>query len=508
MNNKVILNVRKYFPSSWSKWKDYLKTSILVILAAMVYALNSFVDNFMCTTISGGNQSLAYANTWTEIEIGIISLTTIVGSSIFAQYVGKGDIQKIREVVSFRILFALLIALLFAIPAMIVPSRMVELISGFDSEMSKVVKNNAESYLRVIAIGWIINAISFTLAMVLREKHHGIASFIASLISLIVNIVLNSIFIFGLDLEIYYLAISTIISLAISSGYVIIFISMKDRSLLVNPLKMFKISKTILMQFGKRTPSFLLLTFGSLTVTLRVMLWNWGYPTGTVGDPIYKLSAAAILGISAMFFNIFWTTFESINANIAIYVGRELGHDNFEVAKNNANELQGFHVTIASIMAIALFIVTWIIRVSPFISRGFEEQVIEYWKENNTLGYSPEQINEIAKKAGESLLKNIQYNLFPLCVMMPLFIWFITRNRVISAGGFTNLVSVIELLTGTAQLGWIAMLCFVIKSPDGKQLPFSTTYSLFFITDMIKCIIYEIVFRKVQWMKNITKEEY
>ena len=50
---------------------------------------------------------------------------------------------------------------------------MIELISGFDNAMSDNIKNQAIEYLRMIVVSWILNAISFTLAMILREKNHG-----------------------------------------------------------------------------------------------------------------------------------------------------------------------------------------------------------------------------------------------------------------------------------------------------------------------------------------------
>ncbi len=506
MSSKITLNFKRYFPSSKANWIKYLKTSVPVILAAMVFAFNSFVDNFMSTSIPGGNQALSYANTWTEIEIGIISLTTIVGSSIFAQYVGKEDVHKIKEVVSFRILFALFISLLFAIPAMAMPLQMVELISGFDRNMSENVKSGASNYLRIIAVSWVINAVSFTIAMILREKHHGLASFIASLISLVINVVLNSIFIFGLRYDIIFLAISTIISLVVSTTFAVCFIASKDRTILINPFKMFKISKTIWVQFGKRTPSFILLTAGSLAVTFRVLIWNLGYPTGSIGLREYRLSAAAVLGIAGMFFNIFWTTLESINANIAVFVGRELGNNHFEQAKKNAEELLGFHVTIAAIMGLLLFCVTWAIRYSSFFAHGFELDLIDYFTKNSSL--TEKQYMPIVKQAGQELLKNIQYNLFPLCFNMPMFIWFITRNRVISAGGLTNLVSTIEMISGGLQLGFIALICYVFNNRETNSLSFAAAYSIFFISDWIKFVIYEIVYHKVKWQNNITNVEY
>ncbi len=122
-------------------------------------------------------------------------------------------------------------------------------------------------------------------------------------------------------------------------------------------------------------------------------------------------------------------------------------------------------------------------------------------------GWTPEQYEPVVKAAGQELLKNIQYNLFPLCFSMPMFIWFITRNRVISAGGLTNLVSTVEMIAGLLQLGYIALICYVFNNRATHSLSFATAYSIFFISDWLKMITYEIIYRKVNWLNNITKLE-
>ncbi len=486
--------IKSYFPENKHKWKSFLLTALPVMLSSMIFALNAFVDNFMSTTISGGNQALSYANTWTEIEVGIIALTTIVGTTLFAQYLGQNDERKVKEVICMRILFAVGISLVFAIPTWITPDGMVKLISGFDDKLSTNIIDKSSSYILIITASWILNAIWYTLSMVLREKHHGGASFISSLISLIANIVLNSIFVIWLELGINFLAISTIIANILGLIYCILYMVIKDRSILINPLKIFIISSEILKQFFSRSISFICFSISSIAITIRFTLFNIIYPTGTIGESAYQISAATVLGISGMFFNIFWTMFDSINANVAIYVGKHLGSNNFDEAQLNAKQLQGFNIIVALVLSALLFILTWCIPYMTFMADGYKKGI--------EASLSPEQVNQ----AVSFYLETIKETLWPLVFYMPMFIWFITRSKVIAAGGHTNIVAITESICSCSQLGWIAIIGYGINGgTNDPKLTFQLAYSIFFISDICKVFIYEVMIKKVNWVKNITE---
>ena len=494
-----------YFPDNKHTWKKFILTSLPAILAALVFSLNSFIDNFMSTNIDGGNQALAYANTWTELLVGIIGITSMVGSVIFAQYLGKRDFVKVKEVIHVRILFSLSIALLFVIPAWITPVGMVQLISGFDPNLNGDlidIRNSSALYLRIITASWLLNTLWYTLAMIMREKHHATASFIASVISLVTNIILNSIFVYALHKGLEFLAISTIVSNLFGMGFVIIFIYWKDREIAINPLKIFKVSKEVLSHFFKRISSFIFLTIGSLAVNLRFVLWNKSYPTGSIGEVCYQLSAANILGITGMFFNIFWTTFESISSNVAIYVGKELGNNNFDEARKNARQLQGFHLIVALIMGLLFFCFSFAIEQMDFLADGYRKSLEQYLNTNPGCGNSEEIINN----AIQVFLSTMKYTTWPLAFFMPMFIWFITRNRVISSGGFTRVVAITEASAGTLQLGWLALTGLVFNSVQ-HPLIFPLAYFIFFLSDIPKFVVYEILNKKIDWVKNIVHED-
>lgn len=494
--------IKSFFPQNRGKWILYTKTSLPVIFSALIFALNSFVDNFMATSISGGNQALSYANTWTTIVTGLVASTTVIGSSLYGQYFGTNDVKKIREVIRGRMTIALGITLIFVIPALISPESLMHLSSGNDPNVAPSIFHSGSIYLRCISISWLLSTWGYTMSMVLRESGYGKVTLISSSLTLVLNIVLNSLFINFIAPKLELLAFSTIISLAlVSVGFFSVFVFIKDKRLILNPLKLFAVPIGIWKQFMKRIPSFLLFTVGSITVSIRYIFWNIGYPTGTISDHKYNISAANILGISGMFFSIFWNTFESINANVAIFVGRELGEKNYLKAKENAKELQGFHLCVAFIMSSLLLMISFLIIKMEFLTEGYASSLREELIKNPPIG---ETIEQVVQKGKTELLLNIQKTIWPLCWNIPLWVWYITKNRIISAGGNTNLTSSVEAIVGLISISWLTIINF---TNIHATLEFSWSYALFFLSDvLIKTPTYEILYYKVEWAKNITNE--
>ncbi len=498
-------NIKSYFPSSRGEWIKYTITSLPIIFAAMVLSINSFIDNFMATSIEGGNQALSYSNQWTQYCSGIISATTLVGSALFGQYLGLGDRRKIREVVRARTLIALIIALIFVIPAISAPDFLIRVASGFDDQLDSKIVNTAVIYTRVITISWILQAWFYTSSMIIREAGYGKASLLASIISLGLNVTFNSIFTYVAHMGILGLAISTIISLFIPVLFISLFIWLKDKRLVINPLKLFGVSKIIWGQIGRRIPTFIFATIASVCVTTRFTFWNIGYKTGNVGtNPDYQLSAANLLGISGMFFNIFWNTFESVNANVAIFVGRQLGDNNFEKAKENAKQLQGFHLTFAFVMGALLFSLSFAVEKMTFLTEGYLQQLKSHWIDILGQDEGLAKYSQLRPQAIKEYMENLKWTLWPLAWNMPIWIWYITKSRIISGGGKTNVVSLFDAIANSTQIGWIAIINFVIV--PHSTLAFPWAYAIFFLSDLLKIPCYEIMYRKVEWARNVTIE--
>lgn len=498
---KILLILRNNLPNNKKVWKAFTFTALPVVFSSLVFSLNAFVDNFMAINLPGGNESLAHANAWTEIQLEIIAVTTIIGTALFSQYVGKKEWNKVKEVINLRMLFAVGIALFFAIPCICFSDFMIRVISSFDDQISQNVRNNANEYLRIIAISWVLNAWAFTLQMIIREKNHGFISLLTSLLTVIINIIFNSIFIYALNQRIVFLAYSTIISLSIEIIFLSIWIWFKERILFINIFKIFQISREIFQQFLRRLPSFILFVIGSLTITLRFTLWNLGYPVGTIGNNYLRISAATILGITGMFFNIFWTTFESLSATVAVYVGNELGDNKIDEAKKNAKQLQGYHFVLGIVIGLIALTFAFTTQYMTFLSEGYLKELRNYYKlyiNEIPIGMS---LDQILNEGQYEFLQNIKNSLIGIIVFIPMFVWFVSRNRIISIGGRTNVVALIESLGGIFQILWLLMIVLGLTK---LNIIFAWSYFIFYISDIVKWLIYEVVYYRIDWAKNVT----
>ena len=495
----MIQKIKKTFPSNKRRWALYTMTSLPIIFAAMIFALNSFIDNFMAIPIENGIDKLSYANTWTSLVTGIIAATTVIGSSLFGQYYGAKDRVNTRYVLRARMLIALGITMMFAIPAFIAPEFMINLVGTF--QVDQEIVSDSALYLRIIAVTWMTGAWGYTSAMIMREAGHGRASLVSSIISLSINIALNSMFVWGFHAGIWSLAVSSIISQIFSVGFNIIFVWIKNKEIIINPLKIFSISKQIWKQIFRRSLSFIFLAIGSIAVSIRFIFWNANYSPGEIGKPEYFISAATILGISGAVFNIFWSTFESIGANTTIFVGRELGHGNLEQAKINAKELQGFHFVMAIIMGSLLLGFSFIVPHMTFLADGYKEGTIQSLLDQ---GHSSEEAFNIASEGVVVYLDKLKMTIWPLAGYMPMWIWYMTRSRCISAGGKTNITSLVDASGGLVQTCWISILVFAIVPNTGLSFP--AAYAIFFLSDLTKVFVFETLFHKLNWGKNLTLE--
>lgn len=110
-----------------------------------------------------------------------------------AQYWGKRDTVTIEKVLGVSISFALCVSVIFTLAAQIFPTQLMMLFSK-DSE---VISEGAK-YLKIVSLSYILSAVTMVYLNIIRSTERVIISTAVYSISLIVNILLNAVFIFGL----------------------------------------------------------------------------------------------------------------------------------------------------------------------------------------------------------------------------------------------------------------------------------------------------------------------
>ena len=122
------------------------------------------------------------------ILIGISSGASILCS----QYWGKKDLRSIEELMGFSLCAGLFVSVIFTVTAFCAPLSVMGLFTS-----DPVIANQGAQYLRIVCFSYPLNCCTFIYLSIMRSMEHVKISSIIYLFSLLINVLLNYIFIFG-----------------------------------------------------------------------------------------------------------------------------------------------------------------------------------------------------------------------------------------------------------------------------------------------------------------------
>ena len=122
------------------------------------------------------------------ILIGISSGASILCS----QYWGKKDLRSIEELMGFSLCAGLFFSVIFTVTAFCAPLSVMGLFTS-----DPVIADQGAQYLRIVCFSYPLNCGTFIYLSIMRSMEHVKISFIIYLFSLLINVFLNYIFIFG-----------------------------------------------------------------------------------------------------------------------------------------------------------------------------------------------------------------------------------------------------------------------------------------------------------------------
>ncbi|NQZ66053.1 MAG: MATE family efflux transporter [Mycoplasmatales bacterium] len=493
----------KHLPSTKEKWKFYFKLFYPMILGSSLFALNGFVDNFMVGHIAQGTAALSAVNSWTGIIIGFYVGISASGSISMAKYYFAGDYEKARDVFRFRMLFSLFFALFFTILMLSIPEMMISVFlkkhTGLsmtqeqiflDQENYSIALDNAKSYARIITIQWILMAISYNLGNPLREIGHGKVTMIWGVGTLSANIILNSTLMYGFHLGVSGAAWASVAGRIVAIIWGTSYIILKKIQIRFNFLTIYKIKKQAIKDFFRNWFMFASFSTTIIFIILRNYFYDAGYTvsSNTIGQGVGAMSVLALTGAIG---NVFTTTFSSLASMSANVVGSELGKGNIKQAKINAFELKGFVTLMSIFMSILLIIFASFIPFMDFLSKS------QYTKDGKLLFDSHAQ------------LSSVRNSTYVIAIFYPSWIWFSASYRIAASADKGKWFAFIDWFTsGPIQLAWVAIIMLgIVPNSEFLQENFWLSYSIFFLSDLIKLIGIEILFSKLKWDKTISKEK-
>lgn len=293
-----------------------LKFSLPGIMGMVISALYNFVDTIF---VGNGVGSLAIAalTIVLPVQIFMLAIGLMIGvgaSSVISRALGRNNKNTAKKAFGNALILNVLINTILMIIAFIY----IDKILGFFGASSNVLPY-ARDYLSIILFGFVFFSFSLASNHIIRAEGRPRAAIYTVIIGALLNIILDPVFIFVLEMGVKGVAVATIISQFCSSVYVILY-SIYGKSIYRPRLFMFKpdrymIKDILFIGF----PSFLMAIIDSVIFLIynRAILYYGNdlyIAVAGITFRIIDLAVMPILGISYGF-----STIASFNYGARLY---------------------------------------------------------------------------------------------------------------------------------------------------------------------------------------------
>ena len=252
--------------------KLLLEMSWPAVLSMTINAVYNLVDSMFVSRISeSALTAVSYAMPVQMIMIAVSIGSSVGVNSLIARRLGAKRYKEADQAASTSIRIGLMNALLFFLMGLFLAKPFIAISTGSLTENADVIRNYTLSYLRIVCMLNVFNAIDFQLEKVLQSTGNMKAPMLISLSGAITNIILDPIFIFGLfgmpRLEVAGAAIATVIGQFVALMVAIFIFTHKKQDVHIK-LRGFKIDwKVVKDIYSVGLPSILL---QSLTSVMNV----------------------------------------------------------------------------------------------------------------------------------------------------------------------------------------------------------------------------------------------
>lgn len=208
--------------------KAYFKMALPVVMSMLVSLVYNMVDTWFIaqtqdTALVAGVSLCAPMFT---LMVAMGDIFGLGGSSLISRLLGKGEEQRVRHVSAFCCYGALLWGVLVGAVMLLLRTPILMLLGAKSDTM-----DSAAAYYSYLALG--APAVIFTLvpSNILRTEGMAMASMVGSITGALVNIVLDPIFIFGLNMGAGGAALATVLSNVVSAVMFIVLLATRSKKL-------------------------------------------------------------------------------------------------------------------------------------------------------------------------------------------------------------------------------------------------------------------------------------
>ena len=317
------------------EWGSFYRTVIaLVVPMALQNLINVGVtaaDVIMLGAV--GEDALSGASLAGQVQyimtLFLFGLTS--GATVLtAQYWGKGDKDAIEKILGIAVKTAVFVTALFTAAALVAPGMLLRIFTSDPVVIAEGIK-----YLRIVAFTYVMIGITQAYLYIMRSVERVIVATVVYLLSLICNIIMNSIFIFGLfglpAMGVSGAALGTlcarILEVVLVAGYARFF----NKDIKLRLRYVIHADKVLFGDFMKY----------ALPVVINEVMWGLGTAANTailghMGSPVVAANSVAQVARQLATVVSF-----GLSSAAAIYLGKTIGEKRMEHARAYAKRFIG-----------------------------------------------------------------------------------------------------------------------------------------------------------------------
>lgn len=394
-----------------------------------------------------------------QFVMNLIFFGLTSGAAILtAQYWGKKDIATIEKVLGIAMRFGLIISFCFTAAVLLFPDWLMRIFSNEEAVIAEGV-----SYLQIVAFSYIFIAITMIYLNIMRSVERVLISTLVYAVSLVVNVVLNAILIFGLfgapQMGIKGAAVATLCARVVEFIIVFIYANKFNREVKFHIKNLFVRDKLLHRDF---------LTY-AIPVTMNELFWALGTSANAAIIGHLGSSAVAANSVAQVTRQLATVISFGIANATAIVIGKAIGEGKNDMAKIYAKRFVKVTLIVGVIGACV------VLCVSPIA------------KANLTLGDTSKQY------------------LTAMMIVMSYFVICQAYNTTLIVGIFRSggdakfglALDVATLWGGSIFLGFIA--AFILK------LPVIAIYVILMSDEILKLPFSTWRYKSYKWLKNVTR---
>ncbi len=334
-------------------YKNLIRIALPIALQSLMLAMVAACDALMLGRVAQAQMTAVSLATQIQfVQNMFLSSATAAGAILGAQYWGKGDKHTLENIFNLMLMFCGAVSILFFVACEFCPGILMSIFAE-DAELISI----GSAYLRIAGWSYLITGVSQCYLTIMKVTENVKAGAAISSAAVVINIILNAIFIFGLlgapKMEARGAALATTIA-RVAELILCIFLSMGSGYIRPALQRLFAVPGELIGDFFKQC----------FPLMGGALCWGVGFTSYTAIMGHMGVDAAAANSVAAVVRDLVCCMCNGIGSAAGIIVGNELGAGRLELGKNYGIKLKNISFVIG-------FISTGIVlAVTPAVVHG------------------------------------------------------------------------------------------------------------------------------------------